>query len=148
DDGVPALVVEVLSETTWRYDRDTVGGKAFGYMQLGVPEILLFDPTEEYLEHQCVGWRRGDQGYQAWRPDAAGRFQSMSLGVAFAAEGILLRVYDTEGQPIPFRGERARMLAEERRGQAEQMRTLAERDAEIVRLRAEVRRLAGNKEES
>lgn len=169
-DGIPALVIEVLSETTWRYDQDTTRGKAFGYMRLGVPEILLFDPTGEYLgEQQCMGWQLSDEGYRTWGPDSAGRFQSMALGVAFAAEGVLLRVYNAAGQPIPFRGERARALAEERRQLAEKQRQLAqerkrsteerrqlaavrrlraEQEAEIIRLRAELDRLAGRDEQS
>jgi len=121
----------VLSETTWRYDRNTTSGKAFGYMKLGVPGILLFDPTSEYLGQGCLGWRWEGSGYQAWEPEADGRFHSPILGVSFAPEGILLRVYDRAGRPIPFRSERARTLADQRR-------QLVERDAEIARLRAEL----------
>jgi len=127
-DGVPSLVIEVLSETTWRYDRDTTSGKAFGYMRLGVPEILLFDPTREFLGQGCLGWRRENSGYQTWESDADGRYHSSILGVSFAPEGILLRVYNRSGRPIPFRSERAR--------------TLADRDAEIARLRAELARFS------
>ncbi|HEY8283325.1 MAG TPA: Uma2 family endonuclease [Chloroflexota bacterium] len=130
-DGVPSLVIEVLSETTWRYDRDTSRGKAFGYMRLGVPEILLFDPTDEYLGQGCMGWRQEGDEYQAWEPDANDRFHSPILGVSFASEGMLLRVYDRSGRPIPFRSERTR--------------TLAERDAEIARLRAQLDQYSGRK---
>jgi len=137
-DGVPSLVIEVLSETTWRYDHNTSSGKAFGYMSLGVPEILLFDPTSEYLGQGCLGWRREESGYQAWEPDTDGRFHSPILGVSFAPEGILLRVYDRSGRPIPFRSERARSLAEQRRQLSHHEQLLAERDAEIARLRAEL----------
>src|SRR5579885_3495620 len=57
-DGLPALVVEVASESTWRYDVNDCDGKAAGYLTIGVREYLVFDPMGDYLPDQCKGWRR------------------------------------------------------------------------------------------
>ncbi len=122
-DGLPALVIEVVSKTTWRYDQDLVRGKAWGYLALGIPELLLFDPSGEYLDPPCRGWRLVDGRPQSWRPDEQGRFQS-ALGIAFQAEGMRLRVLDDQLRPIPFRHEKTAALRE--------------RDTLIARLREEL----------
>ena len=59
--GPPALVAEVASASTWRYDASlestrrgkTQAGKAFGYLMLmRVPEYLVFDPLGEFIARQ------------------------------------------------------------------------------------------------
>ena len=57
-DGVPSLIIEVASPSTWEYDVDTQKGKAFGYRSLGVPEYLVFDPRREFLGTPCRGWQQ------------------------------------------------------------------------------------------
>lgn len=150
-DGAPALVVEVASESTWSYDADTAEGKAAGYLALGVPEYLIFDPTGDFLGGApCRGWRLVDGAAQEWRPTADGRYAS-ALGLSMRPDGDRLRVLDRAGNPMPYEyektwelAERERMLAErdaERaRMVAERERMVAERDAEIARLSAELER--------
>jgi Uma2 family endonuclease len=87
-DGLPALVIEVVSKSTWRYDQDVAQGKSWGYLTLGIPEFLLFDPSGEFLDTPCRGWRLTTGKPQAWRPDVEGRYQS-ALGTAFAPEGAI-----------------------------------------------------------
>jgi len=137
--GLPALVIEVLSKSTAAYDMDSEQGKAAGYRALGIEEILLFDPLGEFMAERFRGWQRTGSGYQAWRPDAQGRYWSRVLGVSFAAEHTLPRVYDREGRLIPLHGERRRMLAEERR-------LRAAREEHIARLQAELEHLRGERE--
>ncbi|HVA88843.1 MAG TPA: Uma2 family endonuclease [Chloroflexota bacterium] len=166
-DGLPALVIEVVSKSTWRYDRDLVRGKAWGYLALGIPELLLFDPSGEFLDPPCQGWRLENGTPRPWRPDGEGRFHS-ALGVAFQAEGMRLRVLDGRMRPIPFRHERASAMANherelerqrqvqqyelERQRQAQQQelerqrRIIAEREARISRLEAELAALQDNDE--
>jgi Uma2 family endonuclease len=72
-EGIPALVIEVASKSTWRYDQDIVRGKAWGYLTLGVPELLLFDPTVEFLNPSCRGWRIIAGAPEIWRPRAVVR---------------------------------------------------------------------------
>ncbi len=150
-DGAPALVVEVASESTWSYDADTAEGKAAGYLALGVPEYLIFDPTGQFLGGApCRGWRLVDGAAQEWRLTDDGRYVS-ALGLSMRPDGDRLRVLDRAGQPMPYEyektwelAERERMLAErdaERaRMVAERERMVAERDEEIARLSAELER--------
>jgi len=167
-DGLPALVIEVVSKTTWRYDRDLVRGKAWGYFALGIPELLLFDPSGAFLDPPCQGWRLVEGKPRPWLPDAEGRFHS-ALGVAFQAEGMRLRVLDRQMRPIPFRNERAaamanhqRELERQRLAQQEELerqrliqqeelerqrRVIAEREARIQRLEAELAALQGNNDD-
>ncbi|HVC79456.1 MAG TPA: Uma2 family endonuclease [Chloroflexota bacterium] len=156
-EGLPALVIEVVSKTTWRYDRDLVRGKAWGYFALGIPELLLFDPSGEYLDPPCQGWRLEEGMPQPWLPDGEGRFHS-ALGVAFQAEGMRLRVLDRQLRPIPFRQERTAAMANHQRElehqrqiqQQElerQRRIIAEREARIQRLEAELAALQGNNDD-
>ncbi|HVA92161.1 MAG TPA: Uma2 family endonuclease [Chloroflexota bacterium] len=129
-DGLPALVIEVVSKTTWRYDQDVARGKAWGYLALGIPELLLFDPSAEYLDPPCRGWLLEGGRPRTWQPDEQRRFQS-ALGIAFQAEGLRLRVLDSHLRPLPFRHEKTSTLAAQRLA-------LADRDAVIARLQEEM----------
>ncbi|HEY8286743.1 MAG TPA: Uma2 family endonuclease [Chloroflexota bacterium] len=135
--GLPALVIEVLSKSTAAYDMDSEQGKAAGYRALGIEEIVLFDPLGEFMTEQFRGWLRVGGAYQAWQPDAQGRFWSHALGVGFAAEHALPRVYNREGRLVPLHGERRHMLTEERRLRAEQQEHITRLQAELARLRGE-----------
>lgn len=138
-EGVPALLIEVLSPSTWRNDlslEERPMRKPYGYLQVWrVPEYLVFDPRGERVAEQCRGWRRVGDALQVWRPDETGRYVS-ALGVSFAPENVLLRVYGPDGAPLPFEHEQAEVLAAERaRADAERARADA--------LEAELRRLCG-----
>jgi Uma2 family endonuclease len=133
-DGIPALVIEVASKSTWRYDQDTVRGKAWGYLTLGVPELLLFDPTGEFLGAPCRGWRAVEGTPEPWRPDDQGRYHSV-LGIAFQAEGQRLRVLDGALQPIPFRNEKTALVRKSRRELELSRQTIARLEAELAALR-------------
>jgi len=141
-DGLPALVIEVVSKTTWRYDQDAVKGKAWGYLALGIPELLLFDPTEEFLNPPCRGWRLVEGAPQVWLPDEQGRFSS-ALGIAFQVEGPRLRVLDAQSRPIPFRHEKTAALSEQRLVIEQQQRLAVLHEARIARLEAELASLRG-----
>jgi len=139
-DGAPALVVEVASESMWSYDADTAEGKAAGYLALGVPEYLIFDPTGDFLGGApCRGWRLVDGTAREWRPSADGRYAS-ALGLSMRPDGDRLRVFDHAGKPMPYEYEKTWELAERERMVMERERIVAERDAEIARLSAELER--------
>ena len=141
--GLPALVIEVLSKSTAAYDMDSEQGKTAGYRALGIEEILLFDPLGEFMAEQFRGWQRTGSGYQPWQADAQSRYWSRTLGVGFTAEHTLPRVYNRQGRLIPLHGERRRMLAEERQRLAEERRLRTEQQKHITRLQAELERLRG-----
>jgi hypothetical protein len=148
DDGPPTLVVEVASPGTWEYDVNEVSGKAAGYLGLGVDYYLVFDPTSDLLGTPCRGWRRMNGVTREWRPEADGSYRCASLGIALRPEGIILRVLDREGHPVPTREERleqladqaARLVAQEK-ANAAQVKTNAAQADEIATLRAEIARL-------
>lgn len=142
-DGVPALVIEVASPSTWEYDVNTRHGKAWGYLALGVPNYLVFDPHGDLLGEQCHGWQQQDGAVREWQPDAEGRYHTIGLGLSFQPEGDLLRVFDPEGRPVPFNYEKAHLMHAQARELDERMRELEAQARRIADLEAELDKLRG-----
>jgi len=148
EDGPPTLVVEVASPSTWAYDVNEVDGKAAGYLGVGVDYYLVFDPTSELLGTPCRGWRQTAGVTRDWRPEADGSYRCASLGIALRPEGIILRVIDRAGRPVPTREERleqlaaqaSRLAAQEKVNAAQEKANAAQAD-EIAALREEIARL-------
>lgn len=141
-EGSPALIVEVTSPSTAR-DRDldpaSPSGKPRLYAAMGVEEYLVFDPLAEFLREQVRAWRLGPRGDEPWEREADGRWHSRALGVSFAANGFLLRVYDQDGTLLPISIElyhQNQRLQGENRGLADENRQLA---ARLAALEAELR---------
>lgn len=141
DDGPPLLAIEVASPSTVAND---IGDKADAYARAGVHEYLVFDPTGDLLgEHTRVrAYRTGPRGYQGWRPDRQGWWQSSVIDVSFEIQGLLLRVRDHNGNLVLVSGEErlARLKAEQAQWQAEQVQWQAEQarqQAEQARAAAE-----------
>lgn len=135
-DGPPALAIEVASPSTaWSSDLNLTDqhGKPTAYEAIGIQEYIVFDPTAELLPDQIWARRMGPHGYEPWEPMAEGRWVSQALGgIAFAPQGMLLRVYDQTGRLVPTSEEMADLLDE--------------RDRQIAALEATLRRQ--NTEES
>ena len=127
-DGVPALIVEVASRSTWEYDVDARSGKAWGYLQVGVPNYLVFDPQGDWLGQQCRGWQQEDGKIRDWIPEADGRYHALLLNISFRPESDLLRVFGPDGQPVAFGFEKAQRIRE-------QAQRIAALESELVRLR-------------
>lgn len=138
-DGPPALIVEVLSESTYESDLDLVAGKGFSYAQAGVREYLTIDPSGEFLPERVRAWRLCDGVYRPWEPDPAGRWRSDAIAVAYGLEDMLATVYTLDGQRQPREGEIAAMLAE-------RDRALAQQDAELAELRRRLAQLEEQRE--
>jgi Uma2 family endonuclease len=126
--GPPVLIIEVASPgTAYQHDLEAVDpeGKPRAYAQAGIPEYLVFDPTGNIIPERVRAWRGGPEGYGEWLPDPeTGRWHS-ALGISFAPQGALLRVYDADGGLIPTQQELDAVLDE------------------LASLRAELRRLRG-----
>jgi Uma2 family endonuclease len=146
-DGPPSLAIEVTSPST-ALGRDLNAGSFVGkpqvYEAMGIAEYLVFDPLAEFIREQVRAWRLGPHGYLPWQPAANGRWHSETLGISFAAQGFLLRVYNRDGRLMPLHGELRsenrdlhNRLAEERRLRAAERQRLAELEAELRRLRGE-----------
>jgi Uma2 family endonuclease len=153
--GPPALIVEVTSPSTARerdLSADPGRGKPALYAAMGVDEYIVFDPYGEFLHERVRAWRAATPGgafggkFVPWLPEADGRWHSRSLGVSFAPQGFLLRVYDQDGQLLPITEElddqNRQLLAENR-----QLVDLADEQArQLAALAEELRRLRGERE--
>jgi Uma2 family endonuclease len=144
----PDLVLEITSKSTKREDRK----KKFEIYRdiLGVPEYILFDPTEDFLHPPLQGFRLAAGEYVSIEP-IAGRLPSQVLGLHLERDGQQLRLFDPatgqrlltrlEGrQAAERRAEEARVKAEEKGLRAEEEHRRAEeehRRAEEERERAE-----------
>jgi len=135
--GPPSLVIEVASRSTWAYDVSVESirrgkrqaGKAYGYLNLmRVPAYLVFDPHGEFLAGQIRAWRRVGDAVEEWQPNADGRYDSQALGISFHPDGPLLRVFDPDGNPVPywFEARRENMALQQR---------IADLEAALERLR-------------
>ena len=113
-DGPPALIIEVLSESTYEADLDLVRGKSYSYERAGVQECLTIDPTGEFLAQGIRAWHLVQGRYLPWEPDANGRWQSDQIPIAIGLEGSLATVYTRDGRRMLREGEIERERARER----------------------------------
>jgi len=124
-DGPPALIIEVLSESTYEVDLDLARGKGYSYAHAGVPEYLALDPTHAYVPEGGAAWRLEQGVYQPWEPDAEGRWRSARIDVSIGLEGAMATVYTREGGRQLHEGEVGAELAETlTRGQRQALRVL------------------------
>lgn len=116
----PSFVLEVASDSTWRYD---VGEKGDLYELIGVQEYLVFDPTGEFLGEQVRGWHRAEGTWQPWLPerraDGQAVWTSDVLGLAARPEGLLLRFDHPVRGTLPVRRDLVLALERERRAREE-----------------------------
>jgi hypothetical protein len=133
-DGPPALIVEVVSESTFDTDVGHVRGKGYSYARAGVPEYVALDPTGQYIAG-VAAWRLEGERYGVWPPDPDRRWHSAQLPIAIALEGAQAVVYLSSGQRMLAEGEVEAALAAVETALAEKDAELARKDAEIDRLR-------------
>ena len=128
-DGPPALIIEVLSESTYESDLNFANGKGWTYAHGGVREYLVMDPTGVYLPERIRAWRLVDRRYQPWLQDAMGRRQSEEIAVAFGIDDGLPAIYSLDGRRKLREGE---IEAE-----------LARKDDELASVRRQIEELRG-----
>ena len=128
---IPHVVIETTSRKTKKQD-STV--KPELYRQLCIPEYFLFDPTEDYLDPPLQGYRLAEGRYTRIPADADGALICEQLG---------LRLRPVQRQLMFYRVDTGTQLltAEEARQAEAEARRAAE--AEVSRLRDELRRLRG-----
>ena len=123
EDGPPALIVDVLSDDTWKADLDLERGKPFSYRRGGVAEYLALDPLQQFMGRDGRGWRLVGGAYVPWEQGAGGRWTSR-LGFSVGWEGARAVVYDANGRLMPGEGQVLRAIAEgEARGLAKGLLT-------------------------
>jgi Uma2 family endonuclease len=132
-DGPPTLAIEILGAATahtWDLNVAEPTGKPQLYAAAGIREYLTFDPLAEFIREQVRAWHLSPNGLTPWLPEErTGRWRSPSLGVSFAVQDALLRIYDQDGRLVPI--------------YREAMRALTQREREIAALQAELHRLRG-----
>ncbi len=131
----PDLVVELLSDSTARYDK--TGKKALYAQQVHVPEYYWYDPfnPDDFAGFTLVGAE-----YQPLSPDARGRILSPTLnlclgtweGVYLGVEAIWLRWFTPTGELLPNKDE----IAEQKASAAEQKASAARQEAALAAKRA------------
>jgi Uma2 family endonuclease len=150
----PDVVFEVTSASTKREDERV---KPKVYARMGVQELFLYDPTAEYLKPALQGFRLLDDEYSVIEPDVSGVLRCNALDIGLRLQSRDLLLIDLEsGKLLPSEAEAAesarhmekaaRETAEAARQQEQAAREAAETraaelEAEIQRLRAEVKRL-------
>ena len=135
----PEVIFEITSKTTKREDE---GKKRKLYREvLKVKEYFLFDPFEEYLDPSMQGYRlRGGEYHPIRLVD--GRLPSQVLGLHLERDGQFLRLYDPmTGKWLPTPKDLA--AQQKQRAESEKLRADSA-EAEIARLREELRKVQGN----
>lgn len=112
----PDVVLETTSRKTKKKDTDV---KPMLYARLGVKELFLFDPTQDYLDPPLQGHRLCDGSYRPIEPDADGALRSTELVLNLKVESGQLQFYDvTTGERLLTAEERSARDAELRNAEA------------------------------
>ena len=127
----PDLVVEGLSEKTWRKDLDV---KPALYQDMGVREYWVLDPVGRTPD-PIVGFHLRDRAYEPISPDAAGGYLSEVLQAILYYDRRTLRVFDiAKGDFVPTQQDAVEQRDEavkQRQALEEERRALYARIAEL-----------------
>ncbi|NLX96672.1 MAG: Uma2 family endonuclease [Rhodopirellula sp.] len=146
---VPDVVFEVTSRSSRRKDEVF---KPQEYRRLGVKEYFLYDPTSEYLRPPLQGFRLEQGEYTRLTADDTGALRCEQLGIILRLDESKLVMCDgRSGEVLRTEAEAAdaaREAADTHAAQADAAREAAdaraaELEAEVQRLRKELRRLSG-----
>ncbi|HEX8736989.1 MAG TPA: Uma2 family endonuclease, partial [Pyrinomonadaceae bacterium] len=113
----PQVVFEISSRKTWGED---LNKKWFLYQQFGVKEYYIFDPEYDYLPEPLIAYRL-KRGELKQVPIKNRRIFSPELNLEVVDTGEALRLFNPETKEF--------------------LRTLGDAEAEIERLREEIKRL-------
>ena len=139
--AVPAVIIEVSSKSTWIEDMVM---KASLYARLGVKEYFIFDPLQECLPVQLVGFRLEDGEFVELAVGEDGGIDCHEMEVRFTPSDDLLLVTDLRtGKDVPAMWRKhqaldhleAQLQQTEQRAEQEAQRA-ADAAAENQRLRA------------
>ena len=127
----PALIFEITSRSTRGED---TGPKKDVYEEIGVAELVLFDPRGEYLQPRLQGYRLERGRYRSIPANRDGSLDLRTVGVTARPEGKGLRLVDTaSGEKLLWDEEIEAALRKEeaaRRREAAARRTAEERASE------------------
>ena len=132
----PDFVLEISSNRSWRRDRIE---KRTIYEAMGVTEYFLYDPREKFRPPRLIGLCLQQGRYREipfeTMPNGKRGLRSTSLGLYARVDGGgRLRWFD------PATGQYLRTYEEQHREQLRTNKRLAEAEAEVAKLREELRR--------
>ena len=127
----PQVIFEVSSRLTWGED---LNQKWLLYQQNGVKEYYVFDPEYDYLPESLVAYRLIN-GELRLVPVENGRIFSDELGLEVVDTGEGLRFFN------PATQESLGTLSEERHARLEERNARMAAEAELARVREELKRL-------
>ncbi len=129
----PQVIFEVSSRLTWSED---LNRKWLLYQQFGVKEYYVFDPEYDYLPEPLVAYRlmNGELRHVSVKND---RIFSDELGLEVVNTGDGLRFFN------PATQESLGTLSEERHARLEERNARMAAEAELARVREELKRLKG-----
>lgn len=131
----PDVVFEVTSRGSKREDQIF---KPQVYAHLGVKEYFLYDPTADYLRPPLQGFRLERGSHMRIEPDSAGTLACEQLGITLRLEEGRLVMRDSHsGEVLRTEAEAERIARDAAESRA------AELEAELQRLREELKREAG-----
>lgn len=130
----PQVIFEVSSRLTWGED---LNQKWLLYQQNGVKEYYVFDPEYDYLPEPLVAYRLIN-GELRLVPVENGRIFSDELGLEVVDTGEGLRFFN------PATQESLGTLSEERHARLEERNARMAAEAELARVREELKRLKKN----
>jgi len=132
--AVPSVIFEVTSDSTASED---LKNKYVLYESLGVIEYFIFDPLEDYIPGQVIGYHLINGKYVAIQPNRDGTLTSQELNVLMQPEDHLLRLLDPKDRtPFPgldeilYEGERLRARFAQESQRAEQESQRAEQESQ------------------
>jgi len=141
--ATPSFVVEISSRNSRPEDR---GRKLPLYQDvLRCQEYLIYDEER----HEFLFYRRENQRFRLVPPGPDGRVYSQELEAWFGLEpGLLMRVYDPDGEPVRWAEELHELAAFERRHAQEEARRAeaALHELDVQRQRAEEERQRAEEE--
>jgi hypothetical protein len=135
EEGPPALIIEVASQSTHRKDLDMTRGKGWSYARAGVQEYLLLDPLGLYLATPVRAWRLVDGEYQPWAAGADGIWWSAQIPIGFGVFDAMADVYSARYGRQLHEGEIGLELAAKEAELARKDAELAAKEAELAELR-------------
>jgi len=144
--ATPSVIFEITSPGTADEDLQT---KMELYQQLGVREYFLFDPRNEYLEQQLMGYRLINRVYEPIQPASNGGLVSSELMIFLVPEGAELGLFNQrtrERLPTPPQTHQLWLQA---RADLEQTRQrLAEMEEQVEAERQEKQAAVGRQQEA
>jgi Uma2 family endonuclease len=149
--AMPSTIIELTSSETAQEDQEIMFHL---YQMLGIRECFLFDPLNEYLPRQLMGFLLVGQRYEQVTPDDEDAFVSEELGLRLVPQGTDLVLLDSKTgkrlsgpDELKEELERSEKALQKEKKRALQQQQQAEREkqraealaAEVARLRAQLK---------